>query len=145
MADIIKIDIEGRAFKGKLKSMLKDVEQTKEIMKIAKKSVKPWQRAINNSFYNHTTRRTGKLGRAMGIAGIKTKDNKTHGAKVRPRAASENNGGWYAHFFARPAFNIRAGRRIKTKVPFSRIYGAQTNKVFNDFKKQVINYINKIK
>jgi hypothetical protein len=142
MADVIKIDINPRQFYKQYNKLMKDIVlDGPEVRKALKESVVPWKTVINSSFYKYVDRKTGKLGRAMGISSFYSRRRYIYGGKVRPIPLRKNRSGagWRAHFFASPARQIRRGKMI----PFQSIYSTRTPKVLSLLKTRLDNIFKK--
>lgn len=111
-----------------------------EIDKVLRKSVKPWQNAFNKGqMYGKLERRTGGLDKPMGNRKIKGTRSNVYGRKVAPKMKGKS-GGWRAHFFARPARQIKKGKRIH----FSKMFAAQTKEVIRLTNKGIVEMLKEI-
>ena len=133
MADLIKIN--DRAFLAKLEKLMKiDQDYEKEIRKALRESVKIWSDAVNQKIYSGPiTKRTGNLGKAMGVGTFKSEAKGYIGGKSRPKRASKKNGGWRAHFFASPARQMDP----KFKFDFQKVYSSKTRRVLGTFTSKI--------
>lgn len=138
MADLITFTIDrkgGQRVKDMLDRLAQlDTKYEKSIRKALRNAVKIWADHINKVIYNRgIEQRTGKLGRAFGVGTFKSERYGYIGGKSRPKKAAKTNGGWYAHFFARPARQMGPEK----KFPFHREYRTKTSKVISAFKKEL--------
>ena len=107
-----------------------------ELKKVLRKSAKPWADHANSKVYNYIQRKTGNMGKAIGIGTFESKARGEIGVKARPKAMSkggEKNGGWRAHFFASPARQISPAKRI----PWATIYSQENATVIANVVKGV--------
>lgn len=135
MADLITFTIDrkgGQRVKDMIDRLANlDEKYEKQIRKALRNSVKIWADHINKTIYNRAIeKRTGKLGNAFGVGTFKSERYGYIGGKSRPKKAAKTNGGWYAHFFARPARQMKPSK----KYPFHREYRTKTSKVISAFK-----------
>lgn len=118
-----------------------DTKYEKELRKALRDSVKIWADYINDQIYKGgIQKKTGRLGKAMGVGTFKSEAKGYIGGKSRPKGASPRNGGWYVHFFARPAKQMD---QIK-QFPFQRKYRSKTRKVLQEFKYQLNKLFNEV-
>lgn len=142
MADLIKFDIDKKGsseFNLMIKNLTKmDEYKEKDLKDALRKSASIWAYNINSKIYSRgIEKETGKLGKAMGVSAFKSERQGYIGGKARPKKASDKNGGWYMHFFARPAKQMRA---IK-KFPFQQEHRMKTRKVVSKLRQEVLNII----
>ena len=124
----VEIHINDRDFRRKLNRLDGVTKNTKELKAVLRKAAQPWAKAANSAVYRYVERRTGNLGKAIGIGTFQSERRGQVGVKARPKSSSrggERNGGWRAHFFASPARQISPNKRI----PWSTIYDSQNPKV----------------
>ena len=124
----VEIHINDRDFKRKLDRLDGVTKNTKELKAVLRKAAQPWAKAANSAVYRYVERRTGNLGKAIGIGTFQSERRGQVGVKARPKSSSrggEKNGGWRAHFFASPARQISPNKRI----PWSTIYDSQNPQV----------------
>jgi hypothetical protein len=133
MADLITIN--DKAFLAKLEKLAKiDQDYEKEIRKALRESVKIWADAVNRKVYSGPiTKRSGGLGKAMGVGTFKSEAKGYIGGKSRPKRASNKNGGWRAHFFASPASQMDG----KYRFDFQKVYNRNTRRVLGTFTSKI--------
>lgn len=77
-----------------------------------RKSVKPWQSAVNNGWmYKFVKRRSGDSANPFGNTKVNGKRRGIYGRRVGPKGRGKS-AGWRAHFFASPAKQIKSGMKI---------------------------------
>ena len=131
-----EIHIHDEDFKKALRKMEFRGMKNKELKRVLRKAAKPWADNANSKVYNYIERKTGNMGKAIGIGTFESKSRGYVGVKARPKAAPrgpERNGGWRAHFFASPARQISPAKRI----PWSTIYSQKTGEVIANVVKGV--------
>ena len=124
----VEIHINDRNFRRRLDKLDGVTKNTKELKAVLRKAAQPWAKAANSAVYRYVERRTGNLGKAIGIGTFQSERRGQVGVKARPKSSSrggEKNGGWRAHFFASPARQISPSKRI----PWSTIYDSQNPQV----------------
>ena len=92
-----------------------------------RKAVKPWQEALNNGkMYKWLDKDQGRLQDPFGNTKIRGKRKHVYGRRVGPKLKGKT-GGWFAHFFATPAKQIK--RKAEKRVPFFSLFRAENGNV----------------
>jgi len=132
-----EIIIDDKDFKRALRKMEFRGQKNKELKKVLRKAAKPWAEHANSKVYNYLQRDTGNMAKAIGIGTFESKSRNYVGVKARPKAPPkyglERNGGWRAHFFAKPARQISPAKRI----PWATIYSQRNADVIANVVKGV--------
>ena len=98
----------------KMSTVLEQKQAQAELDKVLRKAVTPWQKAVNGGWmYKYATKDQGRLQDPFGNTKIKAKRRHLYGRRVGPKLKGKT-GGWFSHFFATPARQMRA----KFKIPF---------------------------
>lgn len=93
---------------------MRSKEAEKVLDKELRKAVKPWQEAVNGGWmYKYVKENQGRLQDPFGNTKIKGKRRYVFGRRVGPKMRGKS-GGWFAHFFATPAKQLKG----KYKIPF---------------------------
>ena len=134
MAKKVEIRINDREFRKAILRIEKTVKGGKEIRAVLRKSAAPWPEAVNTKIYNYVTRRTGSLGKAIGLRTFYAKYNMEYGVTARPIISkNKSQGGWKSIFFASPARHISKGK----KIPFGSLYSSVNSKVLSNVKSKI--------
>lgn len=139
MADRIKITLDDSEFERTMRAIQRlDRDHEKELRKILRNAVKIATDKINASIYKGSIqKRTGKLGKAMGVGTFKSEAKGYIGGKSRPKRASSANGGWRVHFFASPAVQMDSKYRFDFQKKYNSVVSKVRSKFLKDFDKLV--------
>jgi hypothetical protein len=139
MADRVRINIDSKEFERTMRAIQRlDRDHEKELRKILRDAVKIASDKINSTIYNRAiTKRSGKLGKAMGAGTFKSEAKGYIGGKSRPKRASKSNGGWRVHFFASPASQMDKKYRFDFQQKYNSVIGKVRSKFLKDFDKLV--------
>lgn len=109
-SELKKLEHQMKRFQSKMAS-----KQAEKILDTElRKAVKPWQDAVNGGWmYKWLNEHEGRLNNPFGNTKIKGKRKFVYGRRVGPKMKGKT-GGWFAHFFASPARQLKA----KHKIPF---------------------------
>lgn len=100
----------------------------KQLDSVLRKAVRPWQDAVNGGFmYRYLTRHEGRLESPFGNTKIKGKRKHVYGRRIGPKLKGKT-GGWFAHFFASPARQLKP----KHKIPFFQTFRGKNGTVAAD-------------
>jgi len=131
-----------------MKRMANEVESSKKAEKLLDKalrdSVKPWQEAVNNGWvYKWVNKDKGRLQDPFGNTKIKGRRKGVYGRRVGPKLKGKT-GGWFAHFFASPAKQIRRKSGTKYKIPFAARFRGKNGKVAAAAKTNIAAVVDKL-
>lgn len=127
-----------RGFKRFGSSVEKSKQGEKLFDAALRRSVGPWQRAVNGGkVYRFIKKQTGMSKDPFGNTKIKGPRAGVYGRKVGPKRGNKN-AGWRIHFFATPAKQIKGSKKIPFRGLFRQRNGPVIAKLRSEIKKLLL-------